>query len=67
MKLREVLEGKKNVWIKEYEPYGDGIIFVGGAYYNGISILPLDSGFYPIEMQIEAYEWKDSTTLMIVR
>lgn len=67
MKLSEVLADKTNVRIKEYEEFGDGIIFVGGAYYNGKSILPLDGSFYPMEMKIEAYEWEDEETLMIAR
>lgn len=67
MKLREVLAGKKNVRIKEYEQYGDGLIFVGGGFYDGKTILPLDRGFYPIEMKLEAFEWEDDKTLMIVR
>lgn len=67
MKLSEVLAGKTNVRIKEYEEFGGGIIFVGGAYYNGKSILPLDGSFYPMEMKIEAYEWEDEETLMIAR
>lgn len=55
--------GKNN----EYEQYGDGLIFVGGGFYNGKTILPLDGGFYPIEMKLEAFEWEDDKTLMIVR
>lgn len=67
MKLRELLEGKTNVRVKEYEQFEDSLIFIGGCYYNGKSILPLDGGFYPVEMKIEAYEWEDDETLMIVR
>lgn len=67
MKLRELLAGKNNVRIREIEKYGDSYIFVGGAYYNGKSILPLDGGFYPMEMKLEIYDWEDEETLVIVR
>lgn len=67
MKLREILGGKKNVRVAEYEKFGDELIFIGGCYYNGKSLLPLDGGFYPIEMKVEAFEWLDDKTLMIVR
>ena len=67
MKLREILSGKNNVWVKEYERYGESLIFVGGCFYNGKSILALDGGFYPIEMKIDAYKWINDETLLIVR
>lgn len=67
MKLSEILKNKKNVRIKEYEEYGDGVIFVGGAYYNGKSIFSLDGSSYPMEMKLKACEWEDDETLMIVR
>lgn len=31
MTLREILKGKNNIRIKEYERWGDGLIFVGGC------------------------------------
>ena len=67
MRLIEVLKGKSNIRIKEYEKYGDGIIVVGGCFYNGKSILSLDGGFYPIGMELKMHEWEDDETLMIVR
>lgn len=67
MKLSEALRGKTNVRIKEYEKFGDGLIFVGGAYYNGKSVFSLDGSSYPTEMKLEACEWEDDETLMIVR
>jgi hypothetical protein len=67
MKLKDVLAGKSQIRIKEYEAYGDGIIVVGGAFYDGRRILPLDGKFYPMEMKLEAAEWEDDETLMIVR
>jgi len=42
MKLRELLKGKGQTRIKEYEQYGDQLIFVGGGFYDGRRILPLD-------------------------
>lgn len=67
MKLRELLKGRGQTHIKEYEQYGDQLIFVGGGFYDGRRILPLDSRTYPFEMSIDAYEWEDDATLMIVR
>lgn len=67
MKLREILSSKGQTRIKEYEQYGDQLIFVGGGFYDGRRILPLDSRAYPMEMSIDAYEWEDDDTLMIVR
>ena len=62
MKLKELLAGKNNVRIREIEKYDDSYIFVGGAYYNGKAILPLDGGFYPMEMKLEIYDWEDVCT-----
>lgn len=67
MKLRELLKGRGQIRIKEYERYGDQLIFVGGGFYDGRRILPLDGKAYPVEMSIDAYEWENDTTLMIVR
>lgn len=67
MKLRELLKGKGQTRIKEYEKYEDQLIFIGGGFYDGRRILPLDSRAYPMEMSIDAYEWENDDTLMIVR
>lgn len=67
MKLRELLKGRGQTRIKEYEKYEDKLIFVGGGFYDGRRILPLDSRAYPVEMSVNAYEWEDGETLMIVR
>lgn len=67
MKLKEVLQGKGQVRIKEYEQIGDSLYIIGGAFYDGKRIVPIDGGFYPMEMKLEAYEWENETTLMIVR
>lgn len=67
MRLREILKGKGQTRIKEYEQYGDQLIFVGGGFYDGRRILPLDSKAYPVEMSVNAYDWEDDATLMIVR
>lgn len=67
MKLRELLKGRGQTRIKEYEWYGDQLIFVGGGFYDGRRILPLDGKAYPMEMSVNAYEWEDGETLMIAR
>lgn len=67
MFLGAILKGKNNVRIKEYELYGDGLIFVGGCYYTGGILIALDGNFYNLDTHIDAYEWLDNATLMIVR
>lgn len=54
MKLREILNGKNNVRIKEYERYGDGLI-------------PIDGSFFVLDLEVSAYDWKNNNTLTIVR
>ncbi len=65
--LRQILEGKNNVCIKEFEPYFDTLIFVGGCYYANNNLIIYDGNFYMLDMVINAYEWKDDNTLLIVR
>lgn len=67
MNLGAILKNKNNVRIKEYELYGDGLIFVGGCYYAGGRLIALDGGFYSLDTPVDAYEWLDNGTLMIVR
>lgn len=67
VKLREILSGKKDIRVAEYEKFGGTLIFIGGCYYNGKSLFPLDGGVYPIEMEVAAAKWIDNKTLMIVR
>lgn len=67
MRLREILKAKGQVRIAEYEMYGDQLIFVGGGFYDGRRILPLDGKTYSVEMSVDAYDWEDDETLMIVR
>ena len=66
MKLRELLEGKSQIRVKEYERYGDELIFVGGFYWADGRIIPTDSGFYTLNMEVIA-EWKGDNVLTIVR
>ena len=67
MKLREILKGQNNVRIKEYERYGNELIFVGGCYYADKRLIPLDGNFYVMDLEVSAYNWKNSNTLTIVR
>lgn len=67
MTLKEILNGKNNVRIKEYERWGDKLIFIGGCYYANKIFIPLDKGFYSNCTKITAYEWKNDEVLMIVR
>lgn len=67
MTLREMLKGKNNIRVKEYERYGDRLIFIGGCFYANNQIIRIDGSFFPLDLELNAYEWKDSHTLMIVR
>lgn len=67
MTLREILKGKNNVLIREYERLGDRLIFIGATYYAGGQLIELDGGFYTLDLQPCAYEWDNNGNLMIVR
>ena len=66
MKLRELLENKAQIRVKEYERYGDELIYVGGFYWADNQIIPTDGGFYTLNMDVVA-EWKGDNVLTIVR
>ena len=66
MTLKELLQDKNNVRVKEFERWGDELIFVGGFYWADKRIIPLDGGFYPLNMDVIA-EWKGDNVLAIVR
>ena len=66
MKLKELLEKHNGVRIKEYEPWGDNLIYVGGFYWADNQIIPTDGGFYTLNMDVIA-EWKGDNVLAIVR
>ena len=67
MTLKKLLEGKNNIFIKEYERYYDDLIFIGGTFYANKSFIEIDGSFFVLGLKPSAYEWKDSNTLMIVR
>ncbi len=66
MTLREVLDNKSQVRIKEYERWGDGVIFVGGCFYGDNTLIQIDGRQYSMNMELAAVEWDDDT-LMIMR
>ena len=66
MKLREFLENRAQIRVKEYERWGDNLIYVGGFYWADNQIIPTDGGFYPLNMDVIA-EWKGDNVLAIVR
>ena len=66
MTLKELLENRNNIRVKEYERYGDELIFVGGFYWADSRIIPTDGGFYTLNMEVIA-EWKGDNLLTIVR
>ena len=65
--LRQILKGKNNVRIMEYEPFGLNMIFVGGSYYADGLLFAIDGSFFALDMEVSEYEWKEDNTLMIVR
>lgn len=67
MTLGEILKGRSNIRVKEYERWGDGLIFVGGCYYGDDTLIQIDRTIYSANMEINAYEWRDNNVLMIVR
>lgn len=67
MTLQEILKGRSNIRIKEYERYGDKLIFIGGCYYADDRLIQIDRNIYTLNMAINAYEWRDNNVLMIVR
>lgn len=67
MTLKEVIGYKNQVRIKEYERMSDTLIFIGGVYYADKKLIPIDGGFYALGMKLNAWEWLDDSTLMIVR
>ena len=66
MKLREFLENRAQIRVKEYERWGDDLIYVGGFYWADNQIIPTDGGFYTLNMDVIA-EWKGDNVLTIVR
>ena len=66
MTLKELLENRNNIRVKEYERYGDELIYVGGFYWADGRIIPTDGGFYTLNMEVIA-EWKGGNVLTIVR
>ncbi len=58
MTLKEILKGKNNIFIKEYERYFDDLIFVGGTYYANKTFIPIDGSFFVLGLKPSAYEWK---------
>lgn len=67
MTLGEILKGRSNIRVKEYERWGDRLIFVGGCYYGDDTLIQIDQNIYTPNMEINAYEWRDNNVLMIVR
>ena len=66
MKLREFLENRAQIRVKEYERWGDNLIYVGGFYWADNQIIKTDGGFYTLNMDVIA-EWKGDNVLAIVR
>lgn len=67
MTLREILKGKNNILVREYERLDDRLIFIGATYYAGGQLIPLDGNFYTLSLEPCAYEWDKDGNLMIVR
>lgn len=66
MKLGDILDGCNNIYVREFEPWGDGVIFVGGCFYADNTFIQLDGNQYGVNTEVEAVEWDDNV-LMIMR
>lgn len=69
MTLGEILEGTNGIYVKEYERYGDGLIFVGGTYWANGTFIQISGGFYSKDTKVGYYSWSknDNKTLLILR
>lgn len=67
MTLGEILKGRSNVIIKEYERYGDRLIYVGGSYFADNNFIPIDGRYFAFDVEVGAFEWKRNNVLAIVR
>jgi hypothetical protein len=67
MTLLQILQNKNNIRVKEYERFGNGVIFIGGFYYTNKHIIALDRNTYLLSDEPSVYSWEDSTTLAIMR
>ena len=66
MKLGDILDGCNNIYVREYEPWGNGVIFVGGCFYADNTFIQLDGNQYSANTEVAATEW-DGNVLMIMR
>lgn len=66
MKLGDILDGCNNIYVREFEPWGDGVIFVGGCFYADNTFIQLDGNQYGKATEVAAVEWDDNV-LMIMR
>ena len=66
MKLGDILDGCNNIYVREFEPWGDGVIFVGGCFYGDNTLIQIDGKQYSLNMELAAVEWDDNC-LMIMR
>lgn len=66
MRLGDILDGCNNIYVREFEPWGSGVIFVGGCFYGDNTFIQLDGNQYGVNTEVEAVEWDDNV-LMIMR
>lgn len=67
MTLKEILADKNHILVREYEPFEDRVIFIGATYYANGQLIPLDGGFYTLDLIPTAHEWDNDGNLMVVR
>ena len=66
MRLGDILDGCNNIYVREFEPWGNGVIFVGGCFYADNTFIQLDGNQYGVNTEVAAVEWDDNV-LMIMR
>lgn len=66
MKLRDVLQGKNQVYVAEYmEMLGDQE-FIGGCFYAEGRLISLDMDAYSLEVEVKSYEWREANDVKVV-
>ena len=67
MRLGDILRGRSNIFIKEYEIFGNMTIFAGACYYGDNKLISIDSKSYTFDMEISHYNWTNGNVLQIMR
>lgn len=56
MKLGDILDGCNNIYVREFEPWGSGVIFVGGCFYGDNTLIQIDGKQYNLKSGIKVLD-----------